>query len=113
MHQLDTEHGRVPDERSENLAAYSAVAAHTKGMTSIDHIRLSEDASKVFLVQGDLGSPTRQIAHVNTEQGLQASVAQSSAAWQQQAQQRAAEPMAITAVQQQSAASLNAPVMMG
>lgn len=110
VHQLDASHGRVPDERSENLSACSALAAHTQGMTSIDHIRLSEDASKVFLVQGDLSSPDRQITHVNTEEAVQTSVAQSSVAWQQQAQQRAAEPMAA-AVQQQSPSSLNAPVM--
>jgi hypothetical protein len=50
-------------------------------------------------VQGDLNSPFKQTAHVQTAQALNASVEQSSQAWQQAAQGKAQEQPAAKAQQ--------------
>jgi hypothetical protein len=52
-------------------------------MTRIDHVLLSEDASKAYAVQGAMNSPHKRIATVQTELGISASLASSSAAWTQ------------------------------
>lgn len=84
VHQLDASHQRAPDARSDNFAASLAVAARGNGMSKIDHVVLSDDASRAYAVQGDLKSPFKQIAQVDTAQAMAAPVEQSSAAWSQQ-----------------------------
>jgi hypothetical protein len=85
VHQLDTGMHRAPDQRSENLAAALAVAAHRQGLTRIDQVALSDDGTRAFALQR--GSTT-QIAHVQTAAAVHISIAQSSAALAQAAQQR-------------------------
>ncbi|KAF1003522.1 MAG: hypothetical protein GAK28_04658 [Luteibacter sp.] len=70
VHKLDESHHRRSDERSENLAAALAMEAHDKGMTRIDHVALSDDAQRTYAVEGDLNSPLKKIAEVNTEQAV-------------------------------------------
>lgn len=91
IHRLDSTHGRTPDQRSERLAAALVVAARTQGMHRVDHAELSTDASKVFLVQGALNSPFKQIASVPTVESLNTSVAQSTQALGQVMLQKASE----------------------
>jgi len=83
IYQLDAQHGRTPDQLSDNLAAAAAVQAHAAGMTRIDHIVLSDDSSQAWAVQGNLNSPFKQYTPVGTEAGMQTSLAQSTAAWNQ------------------------------
>lgn len=83
VHQLDASHQRAPDERSDNLAASLALAARRQGMNQIDHVVLSDDASRAYAVQGDLRSPFKHIAQVDTAQATATPVEQSSAAWPQ------------------------------
>jgi hypothetical protein len=88
VHQLDAEHNRTPDQRSDNLAAALTVAARGEGMQRIDHVALSSDSSRAFAIEGDLRSFTKQMAHVETAQAVGTSVAHSSAAWEHAAPQK-------------------------
>ncbi|MEX1828780.1 XVIPCD domain-containing protein [Luteibacter sp. CQ10] len=71
VQRLDKDHRRDSDERSERLAAALTVAAHHKGMERIDHVALNDDATRIFAVQGDLHSPHKQVAEVNTAHAIE------------------------------------------
>jgi hypothetical protein len=88
VHRLDAAHQRTPDQRSNNLAAALVVAARRDGLSQIHHAVLNEDASRTFAVQGELNSPLRQLAHVQTAQAVNTSITQSSTAWLQVASSR-------------------------
>lgn len=81
VHRLDAQHGRAPDQRSDNLAGSLATAAHHSGLTRIDHVVLNEDASRAFAVQGDLDSALKRFANVPMMQAIDTPIAQSSAQW--------------------------------
>jgi hypothetical protein len=103
VHRLDAQHGRIPDQHSTNLAASTAVAARASGLNEVHHVVLSDDGLRAFAVQGDLRSPTKQIATpVETGQAINTSVAQSSAAWQQNAQRPQTQQAAKLQIQQQT-----------
>ncbi|RAN81985.1 hypothetical protein B5P43_09865 [Bacillus sp. SRB_336] len=87
VHRLDAQQGRAPDQRSDNLAAALAVAAHGNGMSRVDHVVLSDDASRAYAVQGDISSLFKRYADVNVAQAIGAPLAQSSAQWQHDIQQ--------------------------
>jgi len=91
VHKMDAEFGRAPDQRSDNLAAALAVAARSDGMSRIDHVALSTDASKVFAMQGTLNSPLKQITNVPTVASLDTPIAQSTHALGQVTQQKVVE----------------------
>jgi hypothetical protein len=94
VHRLDAQHHRTPDQRSDNLAAALVVAARSEGLREVNHVILNDDASRAFAVQGDLNSPLKQTAQVQTAQALNASVEQSSQAWQQAVQGKAQDQAA-------------------
>jgi hypothetical protein len=83
VHRLDAVHQRAPDQRSDNLAAALVVAARRDGLSQIHHVALSDDASRTFVVQGELHSPLRQLTHVQTTQAINTPIEQSSIDWQQ------------------------------
>ena len=89
VHRLDAQQGRTPDQRSDNLAAALAVAAHGNGMSRVDHVVLSDDASRAYAVQGDINSPLKRYTDVNVTQAIGTPVTQSSVQWQQNIQQLA------------------------
>ncbi|MBB5360439.1 uncharacterized protein YfiM (DUF2279 family) [Rhodanobacter sp. ANJX3] len=114
VHRVDAQIGHTPDQKSDNLSAAVAVAARSSGLKHIDHVVLSEDGGRAFAVQGDPGSPARQIAHpVDTALAVQTSIVQSTATMarvnQQQAQAQAPTAMqnAPEAQQQRSATPLS------
>lgn len=78
VHKLDAQVGRTPDLQSDNLAAALVVTARSHGMSSIDHVVLSTDTSKVFAVQGALDSALKRVASVPTVEALNTPVAQST-----------------------------------
>ncbi|HEY4093539.1 MAG TPA: XVIPCD domain-containing protein [Luteibacter sp.] len=90
VHKLDAEQGRTPDHLSDRLAAAGTVAARKEGMTSVDSAVLNQDGSKVYVVQGELHSPFKQAAEVNTQQAINTTIEQSSVQWKQIADQQAA-----------------------
>ncbi|SEM95668.1 Protein of unknown function [Luteibacter sp. UNCMF331Sha3.1] len=97
VHYLDREVGRQPDQLSTNLAASLTAAARQQGMSRIDYVELSEDASRAYAVQGDDKDPHKKVAAVATELGIAASVEQSSATWRQAAERQAqAQTMVAT-----------------
>lgn len=81
VHRLDTQQGRASDQRSDNLAAALAVAAHGNGMSRVDHVVLSDDASRAYAVQGDVNSLFKRYTDVNISQAIATPLAQSSAHW--------------------------------
>jgi putative chitinase len=87
VHRLDAQQGRTPDQRSDNLAASLAVAAHGNGMSRVDHVVLSDDASRAYAVQGDTSSLFKRYTDVNVAQAIGTPLAQSSAQWQHDSQQ--------------------------
>ena len=87
VRQLDAQHQRMPDQRSDNLAAALVVGARRAGLEQIDQAVLSEDKSRTYAVQGDPQSPSRRFAEVPTQSAANTSVEQSSAAWAEVARQ--------------------------
>jgi hypothetical protein len=94
---------RTPDQASENLSGALAAKAKQEGLTRIDHVVLSDDGSKAYAVQGDLNSPMKKMAEVQTAQAVNTPLEQSAAtlaatartqaeATQQAQQQQAPKP---------------------
>lgn len=106
VHQLDAAHQRTPDIRSDNFAGAVTVAARREGIERIDQVVLGEGGARAFAVQGDVESPFKKTAEVDTQAALNTPVSQSSAAWiQEQARQQAAQQdIARTAQQNPSQA---------
>ena len=98
VHELDRAHGRHPDVASENVAGSLVVKARQEGLERIDKAVLSDDASRIYAVQGTADSPLKRMAEMPTEQAASTSVAESSVQWQQAAQQ--AQQQAQVASQQ-------------
>jgi hypothetical protein len=98
VHRLDASFQRVPDQRSENIAASLAVAARRDGLARVDHVVVNQDTSRLYGVQGELHSPLKKVTEVSTQQAAVTSVLESSNDWQQlaernrQAQQSASQP---------------------
>jgi peptidoglycan hydrolase-like protein with peptidoglycan-binding domain len=90
VHAVDAKQGRTPDAASDRLAAATAVSAHANGLSRVDHVVLSGDGSKAFAVQGDLNSPFKQLAEVNTQHAVSTSIEQSSQQWKQASEQQQA-----------------------
>ncbi len=86
VHELDRHMGRMPDRQSDQLAGAAAVAAQKAGLEHITEITLSKDGSRAFAVQG---GAFLQLAHVQTAEAVNMTLAQSSQAWDQQAAQQA------------------------
>ncbi|NII53269.1 XVIPCD domain-containing protein [Luteibacter sp. SG786] len=105
VHRLDAQHQRTPDQQSDNLAAALTVAARREGLTSIDHVVLSDDASRAYAVAGDANSPHKRVADVATTQAVNTPVEQSASAL---AKPLAQEPSSQH-VQRQTASSPEAP----
>jgi hypothetical protein len=78
VHRLDAQQGRQPDHLSENLAGALTVEARREGLNRIDHVVLSDDASRTYAIQGEFNSPFKRVAEVQTELGISASLEKSS-----------------------------------
>lgn len=80
---LDSEKGRTPDVNSDRLAAALVVAARRDGITRIDSVVLSDDATRAFAVQGAPRSPAMRLASVPTVEAINTPIAQSTQALEQ------------------------------
>ena len=89
VHRLDAEHGREPDQRSENLAAALTVEAHRHGIRRITDIQLNNDASLAYVWDNSILGFTRT-ASVPVMEAIHTPLEQSSAAWAQADQAREA-----------------------
>lgn len=84
VHELDRQHDRLPDQRSDNLASSLVVAARREGPQRLDDIALSDDASMVWGAQraNRLGMLSVDgHCRVNTLQGLNTPLEQSGSQW--------------------------------
>lgn len=109
VHKLDAQHGHVPDQRSENLAAALAAAARNQGMSRVDQVLLSDDVTRAFAVQEDLMAPFRRFASVDVVRAVATPVQQSSEALAHDAKRAAQDmsrqsPVAVQTQQQSSGA---------
>jgi len=80
VQKLDAQHGRPSDKHSENLAAALTVAARGQGLSSVDHVVMSDDGSRAWAVQGKMDSPFKKMAAVDVGQAVNTPVSQSSEA---------------------------------
>jgi peptidoglycan hydrolase-like protein with peptidoglycan-binding domain len=87
VHRLDAQRGRAPDQRSDNLAAALAIAAHGNGLSRVDHVVLSDDASRAYAVQGDIDSLFKRYTDVDVAQAIGTPLAQSSVQWRHDSRQ--------------------------
>ncbi len=110
VHRLDAQQGRAPDRHSDNLAAALAVAAHGNGMSRVDHVVLSDDASRAYAVQGDTNSLFKRYTDVNVAQAVGTPVAQSSVQWPHDIQ-RPAPTQTTLPMQQTQNPQMDQPVM--
>lgn len=88
IHVIDAKHNRTPDLHSDQLSGHLAVAAKEQGLRGIDHVVMSGDAKVTFAVQGRPDDPAHRRASVDTLQGLNTPLAQST---QQMAEAKARE----------------------
>ena len=98
VHAIDAKHNRTPDLRSDQLSGHLAVAAKEQGLRGIDHVVMSGDAKVTFAVQGRPDDPAHRRASVDTMQGLNTPLAQST---QQMAEASAREEQTRNSAQTQ------------
>jgi len=110
VHGLDAQQGRTPDQLSTNLAGALAAESRAAGMTRIDYLSLSRDATKAYAVQGEANSPFKLYASVEVAESVVQPLDRSSQIWTQanQAQEQQVavrQAQQIETSQQQQAAS--------
>ncbi len=105
VYELDRNMGRTPDRQSDQLAGAVTVSAQKAGLQHITQIALSEDGSRAFAVEG---GEVHKLAHVQTAEAVNTSLAQSSQTWTQQATRQAkqAQQPAPEQMPAQSAATM-------
>lgn len=92
LQKIDAQFGRKPDQLTDNAAATVAVAAQRAGLTRIDHLELGGlDNSKMFAVQGKLGTVHLKVVDVPTVDAMHTPVAQSAKAFAEAQHQVAAQ----------------------
>ncbi|MGF6494641.1 peptidoglycan hydrolase-like protein with peptidoglycan-binding domain [Luteibacter sp. 621] len=114
VHDLDRRQGRQPDQHSANLAASLVVSARRDGLSRIDQVELSTDASRVWGVERPPGVRDHffdRHTNVQTMEAVGRDVQASSQQWpqamqafqdqQQQAQSQAQQRQQEQAQQQQ------------
>jgi hypothetical protein len=75
---IDEEYGRIPGPHTQTLAGGLTSAATMAGFNRIDHVALSDDATRGYAIQGELNSPFKQYVDVDVMQAIQTPLAQSS-----------------------------------
>jgi hypothetical protein len=105
---IDAEHDRTPTIHSDNLAASLVVSARAGGLNQIDHVMVGSDGSRIFAMEGQIKAGhglDGKMVYVETMQGLNTPVSQSSANWPQ-AMQQGQQVQAQTQAQQQQVAKV-------
>lgn len=92
LQKIDAQFGRNSDQLTDNAAAAVAVAAQKAGLMRIDHLELGgPDNSRLFAVQGKLGTAHSKVMDVPTVEAIHTPIEQSARAFEEtrQAQQHA------------------------
>lgn len=108
---LDAQQGRTSDHMSVSLAGALSAQSRAEGMTRIDHIALSDDASRAYVIQGDLNSPFKKYASVDVAQAVVQPFEQSSQAWDQAHQQAQQQQQQMAVPAQDMHQATAAPIM--
>ncbi len=90
VHQMDFQHGRIPDQQSDNIAAALVVSGRRDGLSRIDVVALGTDARKIWGAEHPPGMKDHfmdKLTAVDTVAAARTPVEQSSASWQQAMQQ--------------------------
>ena len=118
VHDLDRQHGRQPDSRSDNLAASLVVAARQGGLERVDQVALSDDASRLWGIQRPPGVRDHffdRLASTDTVHGLNTPIAESSNRWPEAMQAyeslRQSEQQTLQQTQEQQSQSQSGPSM--
>ncbi len=85
VHAHDARVGRAPDHFSDQLAGSLAAQMHAAGGQRIDLVRMSEDASRTFAVQGKVDDPAHLRVSVDTTVAINTGLEQSSRAVEERA----------------------------
>jgi putative chitinase len=80
VHDLDRRHERQTDQYSDNLSAALVVAARSHGLSRIDRIELSDDASQLSAIETSLGGPDKR-TDLPVMASMQTPLARSSDQW--------------------------------
>jgi hypothetical protein len=88
VYALDTQHGRLPDQRSDNPAGALAVASKADGLNRIDAVAVSHDGSRTHAAQHAVPGALTASTSVPTLEAMNTPLDKSSAAWNQVAQQQ-------------------------
>ncbi|HEY4291515.1 XVIPCD domain-containing protein [Luteibacter sp.] len=75
---IDESQGRVPGPHTQNFAGSLTSAATAAGFSRVDHVALSDNASRGYAIQGELNSPFKKFVEVDVMQAVQTPLAQSS-----------------------------------
>lgn len=104
MQELDAQHRRPSDQRTDNGAAALAVAAQQAGMTRID--LLEPHGDKFYAVQGIPGATSSKVAVAGIAQAMDTPLSQSSQAFHTAAAQQQQPSPQPELAQQQSAMAM-------
>ena len=114
---IDQEQGRKPGPHTQNFAGSLTSAATAAGFNRIDHVALSDDATRGYAIQGELSSPFKKFVDVDVMQAIQTPLAQSSqeaaanvqdtAQQQAQVQQQVQQQVLLEPVQQAAGPSMS------
>lgn len=99
VHKLDAAHHRIPDQRSDQLAAALVVAARRDGLVRIDEVTLHRDTESVSARENALPGTDWTTAYLHwpkigtapTVRSLNTPIEHSSQAWERTMQQKQAE----------------------
>ena len=111
LQKIDIAQGRNSDHVTANVAGALAAESHAQGLSRINGVALSTDATRCWAIQGQANDPFRQLASVDLNQAVSTSLPQSTAAWERTSQQQAAQGQQQDVAQMQAHAHAHAPVM--
>lgn len=88
VQRFDAEQGRTSDQYTSNFAGSLAAKGQAEGLERIDQVILSDNRDRAWAVQGDMNSPFKRYAEVDTAQAVNTPLAQSTQAWEQASAQQ-------------------------
>ncbi|MDO5611300.1 MAG: hypothetical protein Q4G62_11115 [Pseudomonadota bacterium] len=109
VHELDAQHDRHPDLRSDQLAGALAVEARQAGMSDIQHVMLSRDARNAIAIDtADAHDVSRRLASVDVASGMGQSLEDST---RRMAEAELAQARNAEQQQQEQQRQVRGPVM--
>ncbi|MBS0454703.1 MAG: hypothetical protein JSS14_25685, partial [Proteobacteria bacterium] len=113
MRQLDAQHNRAPDHRTDQAAAAITAQAYKDGLRQINGVMPNADGSRLFAIDGTPGSVLSKVSNVPTVQALDTPVEQSTQTYEQAAERNQQQALERTMQQElhRSQPTHSSPVM--